>query len=176
MRLRARGFSFIEIMVVLSIVGIIMMIGLPSLRHFVDQSAHRLLQKQVAETLTFAKQAAVSLREPVIVCMSESTLKCDQGEKYLLVFADAYRDASLRDKSQLLTVTSLALQLGSLHVRSYPVYRSAMLFLPTNAERGDNGTWWYCAENAGRADWAVVVTAFGEVRLLDRKQAGYLRC
>ena len=150
------------------------MITLPTLRHFIDRSQESVLQKQVAETLMFAKQAAVASRTPIAVCMSNNTSQCDNGNRYLLVFKDAFHDANLHDKKQLVTITSIALQNSQLHLRSFPLYRAAMLFLPTNNERADNGTWWYCNHDSPR--WAIVVTAFGEVRLLNQKQVGYLHC
>ena len=65
--MRSRGFTLIELMIVLVVVGILVAVGVPSWRGFARSLAQNQARSQVLEAIRMARQTAVTTHRPVYI-------------------------------------------------------------------------------------------------------------
>lgn len=70
-----RGFTMIELMVTIAILGIMAAIALPSMNNFINKQRVANRAEQTANLFRFARSEAVRLNTPVIVCYT--TIRAD---------------------------------------------------------------------------------------------------
>lgn len=71
--MKERGFTLIELMTVVVIVGLVLAIGVPSTAGFRQSLALRQLRTQISSDLRMARQLAVTRRAPVYVKFGNGT-------------------------------------------------------------------------------------------------------
>lgn len=69
---RNRGFTLIELMIVLAIVAILILVAVPNLGMFVQQSRMDALQNRLASAMSLARTEAIRQGEEVSVCARKS--------------------------------------------------------------------------------------------------------
>ena len=78
-RRRARGFSLVELMLVLTVGGILLAIAAPSFRSFMQNSRLTTQANTLVYALNLARSEAVRLDTTVEVCASKNGASCDGG-------------------------------------------------------------------------------------------------
>jgi type IV fimbrial biogenesis protein FimT len=68
------GFTLLELMVVLAIAGVLMAIGIPSMRDFIRNSRITSAANDVMAALHFTRSEAIKRRMPVTLCTSASAV------------------------------------------------------------------------------------------------------
>ena len=68
-----RGFSLIEMLVVVAISGILAAVAAPSLLTVIESNRRTLITNQLMEDLVFARRQAIALSSSVALCGSDST-------------------------------------------------------------------------------------------------------
>lgn len=71
--LRLRGFTLIELMIVIALVGLIVALAAPSLREMIQVQRLRSVHGQLGTDLQFAKSEAIRMRVPVHVRVQPAT-------------------------------------------------------------------------------------------------------
>ena len=74
---RQRGFSVMELMVVLIIVGIVLAVAIPSIDSYSKSLGQKMATNQVIEDLRSARQRAVTQHTPMIVAFGNGTATTD---------------------------------------------------------------------------------------------------
>jgi type IV fimbrial biogenesis protein FimT len=69
----ARGFTLMEMLVVVAIGGILAAVAAPSLVSVIESNRRTAISNQLMEDLVFARRQAIALSSPVALCGSDST-------------------------------------------------------------------------------------------------------
>lgn len=157
------AFTFLEMLTALFIATILAAIALPALHHVSDRAQEQVALGQLIQAIESAKITAETRRVPVSLCMSQDQLTCAGGwGNSHVVFIDENAEGVLHDASQIISIVQTPLKQAKIYVRTFPVYRNNLLFLPSGFLHEDNGTFWYC-HDASPA-WAVIINQSGRVR------------
>jgi prepilin-type N-terminal cleavage/methylation domain-containing protein len=73
LRPAARGFTLIEMLVVVAISGILAAVAAPSLISVIESNRRTIISNQLMEDLAFARRHAITLSTSVALCGSDST-------------------------------------------------------------------------------------------------------
>lgn len=125
---RLRGFTFVELTVVLALAGIMVSLGVPALQTFMGSLRVTAATNDVFAALLLARSEAVKLRARVALCPSEDGATCAavQWDRGWIVFHDANNNGS-RDTSEPVVKRWLALTVqlrasGNANVANYVSY------------------------------------------------------
>lgn len=166
MRIHA-AFSFIEILIVLSITAILSVMSFPFLRNTLSNFEQHLLQTQLLHAITFARQSARTLRLPVMLCKSNNQHNCAgnwiDGQ---LIYVDKYGDGMMHSEQQVIKFMPSPKVRGKIYWRSFPRYRSEIRFEPLALSHQDNGTFWFCSETSKNPIWAIILNEASRTRML----------
>jgi type IV fimbrial biogenesis protein FimT len=74
---RSYGFTMIELMVTLVVLGILLGVGVPSFRLFLVNARTSAVANDITSAINLARSEAVKRAEPVTVCPSDDGADCD---------------------------------------------------------------------------------------------------
>jgi type IV fimbrial biogenesis protein FimT len=91
----ARGFTVIELMIVVGVVGILLAVGMPSLQETINSITTNSAAKTLVASLNYARSEAVKRGRTVSVCASDSGTDCavNSWNDGWIVFVDENEDA-----------------------------------------------------------------------------------
>lgn len=162
---RLSGFTFIEILIALSIAAILAAIAIPSLHQTQDKISTNLAQQALLQQIQQAQQIANAKMVGVGMCLSDNGKLCvDQSTRMICSFIDHHHDGKMHEESQVIACNLLREE-GMMHLRAYPKYRHYLLLLPVIENTSDNGTFWFCSKNQ-TVQWAVAVSQSGEAHVV----------
>lgn len=101
-----RGFTLIELMTVVVVVGLVLAIGVPSTANFRQTMALRSLRTQIGTDLRMARQLAVTRRAPVYVRFGNGTTTTNVTAYQIHVDADNDRVIDSNERLIARTVPS----------------------------------------------------------------------
>lgn len=158
-----RGFTFIELMASLSIVGILMGLAWPSLSEFAERNrvaaAHNLLITGIAQ----ARASAVNFGKQAVVCPSEDGRGCRPGGQWQggwIVFVDHNGNGELDGVDTLVRFQSGGV--ASLRVQS-GASRPKIRFLANGRSAGTNLSIRICGADS-KVRSAIVLNTGGRAR------------
>lgn len=89
------GFTLIELMITLFIVGILLAVGVPSMRTFLQNNQLIATTNELVSSIHIARSEALKLNKKVTICVSADGKSCVSSEKWAqgwIVFVDANDD------------------------------------------------------------------------------------
>ncbi|WP_432468503.1 GspH/FimT family pseudopilin [Agarivorans sp. Z349TD_8] len=161
--LRHRGFTLIELLIAVAILMIIMVVAVPSMQSFIEDSKQRVTRDLLASSLNVAQQEAIRNNLSTYVCPTSSGTSCASawgGNTGWLVYLDEHRDGSLSDANQIIV--------------SYPSPKSAKLqYTPTSSNsvllrffpsgHALAGIFTICSPSAAFEDQRIELTRMGRI-------------
>ena len=158
MRKPQHAYSFIEMLTVLVIIAIVASLSLPSFNEFWQRDHDAEIKLQVLNALQLAREAAQINSTSVAVCKSTDLIHCGgQWREGVLIFVNAAEDGVLNNKNQLIAAIAFPKATGQLLWRAFPFYRDYLLFSAIDTSNVNNGTFWYCRQQATTPRFAIIV-------------------
>lgn len=166
---RVRGFSLIELMVVMALMAVVLGIGAPAFVNTIKNNRQLTEVYALRATLSTARSEALSQRMPVIVCESTDASNCatdtNSWSSGYLAFADADADG-VPDPNEILL--SRQLDAAGLEISFFDAAgsaRSSTQFSVRGDSRGQTGTFVLCDDRRDATQARVLhLVPSGEVR------------
>jgi type IV fimbrial biogenesis protein FimT len=168
------GFTLIEVLISLSIMGILFAIALPGAQHFIQQTQDEILQQKIINAIELAKNESQIRRLPTGLCKSKNQTSCEDGGEWgegQLIFMDENKDGVISNPEQIISVIrskSISAH-GKLYWRSFPNYRNYLSFSPTGLMKSDNGIFWHChsvsLSSSSLPAWAIILNKMARIRI-----------
>jgi type IV fimbrial biogenesis protein FimT len=151
-----KGFSLIELLVVISIILVLTLCAIPSFKTYLSHSKEQVLLSQLIRSIQLARSEAITRNAAVTLCHSNNSIDCTGEWKNGAILMEEQKNIS--------TIQFVATQ-GKLNWRAarkleYLVFQSDGMLQP------ENGTFWYCSLYAENPTWAVMIGHVGKPRIL----------
>lgn len=162
---RQRGFTLIELLIVLSIAGILAVVGMPALGSMLARSHRQSAESALQASLMHAREMAIMRNTHVIVCPSSDGAACSGGADWQygwLIAVDADHD-NQPDHGSMAVFNAMPSGMRILASRGRP----RIVFRPDGSAAGTNAQLTVCHTGDPHAGVAVVVSNSGRVRVAD---------
>jgi type IV fimbrial biogenesis protein FimT len=158
-----RGFTLIELVIVIAIAALVTMLGAPAMGNLLARVESRSVQTRIATALRHARTAALMHGTRVLVCPSRDGRHCRSGDDWQhgwIVASDSDRDGQPDAGKPALAVVA-AMPSGVRIITS--AGRGHIVFHPNGNAAGSNARFTIC--HAGQTEGkSVVVANTGRVR------------
>ena len=161
------GFSLIELMAALLITGILLSVGMPAFGDFITRIQTLSASTELLESITLARQYAVSSHQYVSLCGSTHGSGCDGGwHSGVLIYS---HDGSARHYQNPTETPKV------IHYKSGPDTRlkaniSSLTFRPSGILKGRSGSLLFCPKkNTDQHLLRIVISRGGRIRSYDKE-------
>lgn len=169
MTTRQTGFTLIELMVTIAVLGILLSIAIPSFQNMLLGNRIAAQTNQLITALNYARSEAVKRGSPATVCSTtDGGVTCAGSTNWAtgwLVFADADKDGTIDGGEAVLRVWPA---LGGGNTLNSGQQRVS--FVSTGFATGFNTTFKLCDERGADEGRAITINAMGRTYL--KKGAG----
>ncbi|HEY6530493.1 MAG TPA: GspH/FimT family pseudopilin [Cellvibrionaceae bacterium] len=120
-RVYTAGFTLIEMMVTITIAGILLAVAVPSFKSFITRNAVENLQTRFAAAITAARSEAASRNTFITICGSNNGTACvaDQWKAGWIVFVDSNANAAIDAANGTVPADEILLRFQS--ANTYPI-------------------------------------------------------
>ena len=166
---RARGFTLIELMVVVALMAIILGLGIPSFRNLIEKMAVESEAKMIVEGLRTARLTAIEEKANVVVCASANGTSCsDPWDNGFIVYRDSDNSGTLNGTEEVLFGHQFR---DSVIVITGSGQNQNFFFNNNGWSPGSADSLLVCAEaGTNRNAYAVIINRAGRLRILDSSQ------
>lgn len=166
---RARGFTLIEMMVVLALMAIILGLGIPSFRNLIEKIAVESEAKMIVEGLRTARLTAIEEKTNVVLCASDNGTSCvNAWDSGFIVYRDSDNSGTLNGTEEVLFSHRFK---DSVLVKTGSGQNQSFFFNNNGWSPGSADSLLVCAEaSTNRNAYAVIINRAGRLRILDSSQ------
>ena len=140
--IKTRGFTLIELMITLAVVGIVLLTGLPSLNNMTD--SNRLVSQinSLSGSLALARSEAIKSGKVVTICASSNTTSCNVTTWHSgwIVFTDLNKDTVFDGGTDTMIQIQGALNGGPSLKLTLSDNTGTYQFLPDGSSRDSNSS------------------------------------
>lgn len=176
MIITARGIQLIELVMVIAIIVILAAFSPFDWRHLFARTNDAILLSEMLQTIQTAQSEAQARGIAVALCQSKHQPSCSGNcLDGFMVFMNEHQDGKLRNANEIVSMVKPSLKEGHIYFRSFPRYRSYLLFQPHIDATHDNSTFWYCRSSKDKPAWAIVVNSAGRIRAVYPDKSGLIK-
>jgi len=167
---RNSGFSLVELVLTISLMGVILAIALPSYNFMVDNGRKKAEVSNLIATLTFARDTAMSRNYPVVVCSGLDVDKndriitgCINSKVWTKKITTYYEPLKQPDTIRYEHILNNQTMFKNYYwVWSSATKRNYLRFKSNAMTDNQNGTFFLCLD--GKAKHKVIVNRAGSIR------------
>lgn len=164
-----KGFTLIETMVVLMVMGIILGLGMPSFLNLMEKMGTESETKMLLEGLRTARLIAIEGKQNVVVCSSTDNENCGSAaadwDKGFLVYIDTDNNDELDSGEEILFTHQFK---ESLHITNKSEQNQPIYYNENGWAAGSADTIYICAkEGSDENAYSVIISRAGRPRVLD---------
>ena len=166
-----RGFTLVELLVTLSIIGMLTFYAIPSLYHFYANNKLWLYTQKFTQTLTLARSEAIKRNSEVLICPIEHTKQCASGNnwnKRWMIFVDNNKNRKWEKEEPVLRRTHF--DDSPISIRS--TRKSRIIYFSNGKSAGSNASFIFCDGRGADYAKAVILSNSGRFRVTDKKSDG----
>ena len=159
-----KGFTVIELLVTLSVAGILLAVAAPSYREFVQESRITAQSNSLLSSMMLTKSEAIKRNSPATICPSSSGTACTGGTIWSngwIVFADANSDGVVDAGEEIIQVGA-AFTGGN--ILQTNVGDTRVTFTANGFSMGFNSTFSLCDSRGASHSRALILSNQGRVR------------
>jgi len=171
---RLAGFSLIELMVVISIAGILSAIGVPHLQKTMQDNNMTALHNELLAALSFTRNTAITRGSSVTLCKANAAADgcaavAASWENGWIVFADKDNDGVVDGGEEVLRVKNDLPENISI---TYSRNSSRVTYGAQGYAVGYNGNFMFCDKRGDSAKKGMVLSNNGRVRVASANDLG----
>jgi type IV fimbrial biogenesis protein FimT len=160
MTTKQTGFTLIELMVTIAVLGILLSIGIPSYQNMVLNSRITAQANQVITALNYARSEAVKRAAPATVCATNGGAACAGSKGWStgwLVFADANGNGTVDGGEAVLRVWPALGGNNTLNTET----NTKITFTATGVATGFADILWLCDKRGTAEARSIVINSMG---------------
>lgn len=166
---RARGFTLIEMMIVLALMAIILGLGIPSFSNLMEKIAVESEAKMIVEGLRTARLTAIEEKQNIVVCASADGTSCSNPwNNGFIVYRDDNNSKTLNGNEEVLFSHQFK---DSVIIKTGSGQNQNFFFNNNGWTPGSAESLLVCAEaGTNRNGYIVIINRAGRLRILDSSQ------
>ena len=160
-----KGMTLIDLLLTLSIIGIMAGFGLPALAQFIDYSRISSETMQLRGTLQLARKAAITEHKKVTICPTSNAAGCSKNwSDGYMAFIDFDENRLFDNNDIQLIQTKIKSKKIKLRWRAFG-NRNSLQWHHTGITNHQNGSFEFCFKDKPEFHRALIITKAGRVRL-----------
>ena len=164
---QAQGRTLIELLITLTIIGIIVGVGLPSFNQSLQQRQEQTVLKSLLHLSVYARTEAIRRNNYYTVCPSDNGLHCGgQWHRQIIVFSD-YNKNKIIDGPDIMYRT-LTFSASTPCIQWNLIQRQYLQFKPNGAANGTAGHFRFCDKVNSSIDKKMVISFNGRASIKNK--------
>jgi len=164
---QSKGFTLFELMVTLTVTGILATLATPSFSSLINQSRTMEAERSLAGMLRYARNIAITRNTYVTVCAKSTDRSCGSNWNHgMIAFADTNNNKAL-DPDEELIKTIHPLEHGRVQWKGF---RKQVKFNHLGIADYYNGSFWYCPhDNDSRYAARIMLSKTGRTQVVKER-------